>query len=90
LTEAEHLDIEFVSQYPNMFILGHGSLMTVHFVGPEKTLLQSLFFHHMIERGIYMAQRGFIALNIELTESHVDKFVGAIDEFCGSYKEFLI
>jgi glutamate-1-semialdehyde 2,1-aminomutase len=74
---------------PKMFIKGVGSLMAIHFAGPEKDLLQGLFYHHMLDRGIYMAQRGFIALNIMLTEGHVAQFVQALEAFCDSFETFL-
>jgi len=67
---------------PKMFIKGVGSIMCMHFAGPDRDLLQGLFFHHLLEQGIYIAQRGFMALSIEITEAHVDKFVNAVDSFC--------
>lgn len=67
---------------PKMFIKGVGSVMNMHFAGPDRDLLQGLFFHHMLEQGIYMAQRGFMALSIEITDAHVEKFVNAVDSFC--------
>jgi len=70
-----------VNRPPKMYIKGVGSLMCIHFAGPEKELLQGLFWHHMLEKGVYMAQRGFVALSIEITEEHVDQFVGAVEEF---------
>lgn len=76
--------------YPKMFIKGVGSIMCIHFSGPERSLLQSLFFHHMLEQGIYMAQRGFMALNIELAGEHVTKYMTALTGFCDRYGEFLM
>lgn len=76
--------------YPKIFIKGVGSLLCIHFTGPERGMLQSLFFHHMLEQGIYMAQRGFMALNIELTGEHIEKYVRALDRFCEIYAEYLM
>ena len=78
------------NSYPKMFIKGVGSIMCIHFSGPERSLLQSLFFYNMLEKGIYMAQRGFMALNIELTGEHIKKYLTALQQFCDSYGEFLI
>jgi glutamate-1-semialdehyde 2,1-aminomutase len=39
----------------------------------------------MLEEGIYLAQRGFIALNIEMEESHLEKFLKATEGFVGTY-----
>ena len=76
--------------YPKLFVKGVGSILCVHFTGPERGLMQSLFFHHMLEQGIYMAQRGFMALNIELTGEHVDKYVVAFEEFVAMHREMLV
>lgn len=67
---------------PKLFIKGVGSIMCIHFAGPDRDLLQGLFYHHMLEQGIFMAQRGFIALSLEITEEHVEQFVMAVDSFC--------
>ena len=71
--------------YPKMFLTGVGSLMCIHFTGPERGLLQSLLFHYLLEQGIYIAQRGFIALNVELELAHVEKFEEALRMFCDRY-----
>ena len=70
------------SHPPKMFITGTGSLMAIQFAGPDRDLLQGLFYHHMLQSGIYMAARGFIALNIKLTEEHVRSFIKAVAVFC--------
>ena len=67
---------------PVMYITGAGSLMNIHFSGPNKTQLQTLFWHHMLRHGIYLAQRGFVALSIEITSSDVERFVDAVRIFC--------
>ena len=74
---------------PKMFIKGEGSLLTVQFGGPDRDFLQGLFYHHMLQSGIYMAQRGFIALNIMLTAEHVKLFVKATEAFCDRWEEAL-
>lgn len=88
LLDEEHL-VQSPHSPPKMFIKGVGSLMTIHFAGPERLMLQALFFHHMLEHGIYVAQRGFIALNIEIGQDHVQKFSAAVDAFCKSWKSVL-
>ena len=74
---------------PKMFVKGQGSLMCFHFAGPDRDLLQGLFYHHMLQHGIYMAQRGFVALNLEITDSHINKFVTAVDSFCQQWQSSL-
>jgi len=68
-----------------MFTRGVGSLIVIHFAGPDRDVLQGLFYHHMLQNGIFMAQRGFIALNILITEEHINAFVQAVDAFVGKW-----
>jgi glutamate-1-semialdehyde 2,1-aminomutase len=68
-----------------MWVSGYGSMMNIHFSGESQQSLQGLFWHHMLEESIYLAQRGFIALNIEMEESHVEKFLKATEGFVGTY-----
>jgi glutamate-1-semialdehyde 2,1-aminomutase len=69
-----------------MWISGQGSMLNIHFSGESEKSLRGLFWHHMLENGIYLAQRGFIALNLELTEAYVEKFVLAVEGFVGKYR----
>lgn len=74
---------------PKMFVSGRGSLMTIHFAGPDRDMLQALFYMHMIERGIWMAARGFIALSIELRTTQTQQFILALTEFCERWADHL-
>jgi glutamate-1-semialdehyde 2,1-aminomutase len=74
---------------PKMFVSGRGSLMTIHFAGPDRDLLQALFYLHMMERGIWLAARGFIALNIEIRTTHANLFIQALTEFCERWSAHL-
>jgi glutamate-1-semialdehyde 2,1-aminomutase len=69
-----------------MWISGRGSMMNIHFSGESEKSLQALFWHHMLEDGIYLAQRGFVALNIAMDESHVEKFLKATEGFVAMYR----
>ena len=80
---------EHDQRFPKIFVLGQGSMMSIHFSGPDKALLQGLYFHHVMQRGIYVAQRGFIALTIEITEEHVQQFVQATKEFVDKYLAYI-
>jgi len=68
-----------------IWMSGLGSILNVHFAGPEKEELQELFFHHMLQENIYLAQRGFIALSIEITSAHILQFVNALEKFVVKY-----
>ncbi|KAL9113236.1 MAG: hypothetical protein Q9227_002571 [Pyrenula ochraceoflavens] len=74
---------------PKMYIKGVGSLLNVHFSGPEKDTLQALFWHHMLDHGIYLAPRGFVALSIEIGKEEIARFVGAVRAFCERYTDSL-
>lgn len=74
---------------PKIYIKGVGSMMCIHFAGPEREQLQSLFYLSMLQQGIYLAQRGFMALSIEIRQCHVDLFLRAFDLFLGQFFEVL-
>ena len=77
----------FTSSTPPMYISGIGSILAIHL---PSTQLQSIFYHHMLSKGIYLAERGFIALNIELGMAEVERFVAATGEFVENYKEMIL
>ncbi len=39
-----------------------------------------LLFLNLLEHGFYIARRGFIALNLEITPSELKAFVTSVDE----------
>ena len=67
---------------------GRGSMVGLHPVpGPVRTpddladaddRRRELLFLDLLERGWYMARRGFIALSLEITDGDVDGFVAAV------------
>ncbi|CAG8982338.1 hypothetical protein HYALB_00005340 [Hymenoscyphus albidus] len=75
---------------PKMYVTGLGSMLGIHFSGAQEKMLGTLFWHHMLECGIYFAARGYIALNIELDTRHIEKFVEGVESFIGSYKGCLV
>lgn len=78
---------------------GVGSLMNLHGVaGPVHTIddvadsndnAKELLFLDLLERGFYVARRGFIALSIVLTDTELDEFVGALDDVVAARKPLL-
>jgi len=72
-----------------MWISGQGSMLNIHFAGEREKSLRAIFWHHMLDQGIYLAQRGFVALNIELNEVHIRKFTDAIESFIERYQHIL-
>ncbi len=69
---------------------GIGSLLVIHPTpGPICTpddadhaddRLRELLFFDLLDRGWYIARRGFIALSLEVTDAHVDGFVATVRE----------
>ncbi|KAJ5721202.1 uncharacterized protein N7483_009136 [Penicillium malachiteum] len=66
---------------PKMFIAGEGSMLNVRFSGVNRASWQGLFYHHMLQQNIYLAARGYTPLHLALTDSDVDQYVAAVDEF---------
>jgi len=71
-----------------MTATGWGSLLSIHAANGEihapgdlvgiDHRIGELLFHAMMERGFYLARRGFIALSLAITEEHRDDFVAAL------------
>jgi glutamate-1-semialdehyde 2,1-aminomutase len=74
---------------PPLSVTGLGSMMAIHSVdGPVTSPddlrssdphLKQLLFHELLERGIYMAPRGFIALSVAVTDDDCDVVVSAFE-----------
>ncbi|KAI9847379.1 MAG: hypothetical protein M1837_002567 [Sclerophora amabilis] len=79
--DSKGLLFDSVQETPIMYVNGVGSMLCIHFSGPDQSVLQALFFHHMLKEHIYIASRGFIALSIEIRPNHVDHFVAALERF---------
>jgi len=87
----EALNSVFDSAGLPMCVTGLGSLMTVHVSGgpvqfPEDVVgsddrLKELLFLEMLERGFYMARRGFMALSIDVTDEDLDSLVAVVSEW---------
>lgn len=73
-----------------MWMSGIGSINTAHF-GRNDDLadLRDLFYFHMLENGIYIARRGFIALNIQQKKEDMDRFVDAVKSFVDRWEHIL-
>ncbi len=78
---SESPDIDSVPR-GRMWISGLGSINTIHFgVMDEESDLRNLFYLHMLENKVYLAQRGFLVLTIKHTMSDVMVFVAAVEKF---------
>ena len=78
---------------------GIGSMMTAHATTrPIKSAAdiaagsqdaKELFFFDMSAAGIWIARRGFVALNVMIGEAEADRFVAAVEEFVTTRKALL-
>lgn len=74
-----------------MSATGLGSLLTIHAtVGPVEAIsdlessddrLKELLFLDLLSAGFYIARRGFIALSLDITDEHVDEFLGEVSDW---------
>ncbi len=70
---------------------GIGSMMTAHAttqpiksaaaIATSNQDAKELFYFDMVAAGIWIARRGFVALNIMIGDSEGDRFVAAVEEF---------
>jgi glutamate-1-semialdehyde 2,1-aminomutase len=77
-----------------MCVTGLGSMLTFHTIaGPVRTPadlrqgdaeLKELLFHELLERGVYVAPRGFVALSLAVTDDDVAVFLDALDAALGA------
>ena len=78
---------------------GIGSMMTAHATSrPIRTAAdiassnqdaKELFFFDMSAAGIWIARRGFVALNIMIGDAEGDRFVAAVEEFVAARRALL-
>lgn len=76
-------------------VSGTGSMMTIHPVpGPvtrwsdvadADPRWRRLLFHHLLARGFYVAERGYLALGLAVTEEQLDGFVAAVSDFADAH-----
>jgi glutamate-1-semialdehyde 2,1-aminomutase len=80
-------------------VAGVGSIMCVHFhdrplkgtgeAEPADPSARALFHLDMLERGFYLARRGFISLSLPLAAGDYDAFATAFEDFLDTYGSVL-
>ncbi|KAF9882274.1 glutamate-1-semialdehyde 2, 1-aminomutase [Colletotrichum karsti] len=65
--------------------LGVGSCVGLYFPGPEGDSLREVLFFHLLEDGVWIGRRGFLALNFAHTDEDVDQFLDGFKTFLESY-----
>ena len=48
-----------------------------------------LFFFDLLERGVYVARKGFIALSLPIGDAEIDHFVDAVGDFLDGRKDLV-
>jgi glutamate-1-semialdehyde 2,1-aminomutase len=89
----------FMQRQARMQVTGVGSLLTLHPLGGEiadteaaakaDMRLKRLIYFHLLEDGIYLAERGFMALSLVLDEPEFEALEASLDRFVTSYREFI-
>ena len=78
-------------------VTGTGSMMTIHPIpgpivrwsdlsGVDRRWRQ-LLFHALLARGFYIAERGYLALSLAVTDAELDAFVEAVGTFAEQYAD---
>jgi glutamate-1-semialdehyde 2,1-aminomutase len=80
-------------------VMGMGSLLTIHPVAgaiekPEDTdaadiRLKRLLYLHLLDHGVYIAERGMMALSLAIDDAACDALVVAVESFINTYRGFL-
>jgi glutamate-1-semialdehyde 2,1-aminomutase len=86
----DRLNALFASHDVDLQMTGQGSLMSLHGTAqpirrPDDTQqsndsVKELIFLDLLEREIYLARRGFIALSLVITAAHIDGFASALED----------
>ena len=96
----EALNDMFMRYQVRMRATGKGSMITVHPVAGElrspadtekaDARLKRLLFLDLLEQGIYIAERGFIALSLKVTDADCARVVTSVENFIKSRRELLV
>jgi glutamate-1-semialdehyde 2,1-aminomutase len=89
----------FMSYQAPMQVTGIGSLLCVHPMAGEianpkdaakaDLRLKRLLFFHLLEEGIYLAERGFMALSLVIGDAEEAKFEASLKRFVERYRGLL-
>ena len=81
----------FMEHQAQMRVTGRGSMLTIHPVGGEPSSpddiasadvrLRHLLYLDLLEEGLYIAGRGFMALSLALDDVHCDRLTEAVSRF---------
>lgn len=93
------LNTLFMSHQARMQVTGVGSLLTLHPLGGDirsagdaakaDMRLKRLIYFHLLDDGIYLAERGFMALSLILAGREFDALEASLARFIGKYRAFV-
>jgi glutamate-1-semialdehyde 2,1-aminomutase len=96
----EALNDLFMRYQVKMKAMGQGSMITIHpasgeIASPEDLehtdkRLKQLLFLDLLEQGIYIAERGFMALSLMVTDADCERVVGAVEKHILRRRELLV
>ena len=96
----DRLNDLFMRYQVRMKAMGQGSMIAVHPMAgdinsPEDLeksdkRLRQLLFLDLLDDGVYMAERGFMALSLMLTEADCDRVVGAVERHITNRRDLLV
>lgn len=96
----ERLNDLFMRTQVRMKATGVGSMIALHpmagdIAGPEDVLkadkrLRRLLFLDLLERGIYLAERGFMALSLAVSDEDCDRLVAAVEDVIGERRALFV
>jgi glutamate-1-semialdehyde 2,1-aminomutase len=90
----------FMRYQVRMMAMGQGSMITIHPANaavetPEQLesadkRLRQLLFLDLLEQGVYIAERGFMALSLMVTDEDCDRVVKAVEKHIVDRRELLV
>jgi glutamate-1-semialdehyde 2,1-aminomutase len=93
------LNTMFMSRQARMQVTGVGSLLTLHPIGGDirsaadaakaDARLKRLIYFHLLDEGIYIAERGFMALSLILGGQQFDALEASLGRFIEKYRPFV-
>lgn len=90
LCEQHQADLQFIGVGSLMNLqAGRHTIESVDDLHPVGNQIKDLFFFHMLEQGVYLARRGFIVLSLPLTQTELDRFTTAVEQFLIRYQDVL-
>lgn len=96
----DQLNDLFMRYQVRMKAMGQGSMIAIHPLAgdirsPDDSehgdkRLKQLLFLDLLEQGVYIAERGFMALSLMVTDADCNRVAGAVESFIQNRRELLV